>query len=275
MNTRSQVRTTQESRETLLALSDIRSGWALRNSWWALSRQSITVSYRRTTLGPLWITIQQVAFVVGISLLYSQLFKVKSSDLVPLVAIGITFWGFLTSCITGAANNFIGQSRSIKSSTLPISFYVFSSVAQQFLIFLHSAIVLVPLVFVIDTTPRIICLVTVPLAILCAVLNGFALGLWLGPLSARYRDISASIPIIIQLAMFLSPIFWSPTLLGGRSWIVDYNPIAWMIETFRSPILGGDMRIDLWVRLAVLTCVNLALGVVVLHRVRDKITYWI
>jgi ABC-2 type transport system permease protein len=275
MNTRNQTRTPQESRETLLALSDIRSGWALRNSWWALSRQSITVSYRRTTLGPLWITIQQVAFVVGISLLYSQLFKVKSSDLVPLVAIGITFWGFLTSCITGAANNFIGQSQSIKSSTLPISFYVFSSVAQQFLIFLHSAIVLIPLVFVIDTTPRIICLVTVPLAILCAVLNGFSLGLWLGPLSARYRDISASIPIIIQLAMFLSPIFWSPTLLGGRAWIVDYNPIAWMIETFRSPILGGDMRIDLWVRLAILTCVNLALGVVVLHRVRDKITYWI
>ena len=275
MNTRSQVRTNQESRETLLALSDIRSGWALRNSWWALSRQSITVSYRRTTLGPLWITIQQIAFVVGISLLYSQLFKVKSSDLVPLVAIGITFWGFLTSCITGAANNFIGQSQSIKSSTLPISFYVFSSVTQQFLIFLHSAIVLVPLVFVIDTTPRIICLVTVPLAILCAVLNGFSLGLWLGPLSARYRDISASIPIIIQLAMFLSPIFWSPTLLGGRAWIVDYNPIAWMIETFRSPILGGEPRFDLWIRLIILTGINFALGVVVLHRVRDKITYWI
>ena len=87
--------------------------------------------------------------------------------------------------------------------------------------------------------------------------------------------LSASIPIIIQLGLFLSPIFWSPTLLSGRAWIVDYNPIAWMIETFRSPILGGDMRIDLWVRLAILTCVNLALGVVVLHSVRDKITYWI
>ena len=129
--------------------------------------------------------------------------------------------------------------------------------------------------FVIDTTPRIICLVTVPLAILCAVLNGFSLGLWLGPLSARYRDISASIPIIIQLAMFLSPIFWSPTLLGGRSWIVDYNPMAWMIETFRSPILGGEPRFDLWIQLIILTAANFSLGVVVLHRVRDKITYWI
>jgi ABC-type polysaccharide/polyol phosphate export permease len=158
---------------------------------------------------------------------------------------------------------------------LPISFYIFSSVSQNFLIFLHSAVVLIPLAFVIDTTPRIICLITVPLAITFAVVNGFSLALWLGPLSARYRDVSAAIPIIIQIAMFLSPIFWSPTLLGGRAWIADYNPIAWMIETFRSPILGGDIRLDLWLRLAILTCGNFALGVVVMHRVRDKISYWI
>jgi ABC-type polysaccharide/polyol phosphate export permease len=195
--------------------------------------------------------------------------------MVPLVAFGITFWGLLTSYVTGAASNFIQQSQSIKSSTLPISFYIFSSVSQNFLIFLHSAVVLIPLAFVIDTTPRIICLITVPLAITFAVVNGVSLALWLGPLSARYRDVSAAIPIIIQIAMFLSPIFWSPTLLGGRAWIADYNPIAWMIETFRSPILGGDIRLDLWLRLAILTCGNFALGVVVMHRVRDKISYWI
>jgi hypothetical protein len=31
------------------------------------------------------------------------------------------------------------------------------------------------------------------------------------------------------------------------------NPIAWMIETFRSPILGGSIQLDLWIRLAVFT----------------------
>ena len=275
MNSPKQFSPTKQTLLPSQLLSDIHAGWTLRKSWWALSRQAIKVSYRRTTLGPLWITLQQIAFIVGISLLYSQLFKVKSADMVPLVAFGITFWGFLTSCITGAASDFIQNSQSIKSTTLPISFYIFASVSQQFLIFLHSAIVLIPLAFLINSTPRFICFITVPVAVFCAVLNAFSLGLWLGPLSARYRDISASIPIIIQLAMFLSPIFWSPTLLGGRDWIVNYNPIAWMIETFRAPILGGDMRIDLWVRLAIFTCLNLALGITVMHRVRDKITYWI
>ena len=256
-------------------LSDIHDGWVLRNSWFALSRQAIKVNYRRTTLGPFWISIQQIAFVLGISLLYSQLFKISPSEIVPIAAYGVILWSLITSLVLGAASNFIEQAQSIKSSTLPFAFYVFYSVSQQFLVFLHSAVVVVPLAFIFDTTPRTVCLLTVPLAIIVAILNGFSLGLWLGPLCARYRDVSVAIPALIQIALFLSPIFWSPTLLGGRDWIINYNPIAWMIETFRAPILGGDMRIDLWVRLAIFTCLNLALGITVMHRVRDKITYWI
>lgn len=261
--------------ESAGALRDIQLGWQRREGWWALSRQTIKISYRRTTLGPIWITIQQLAFILGISLLYSQLFKVKSEDLVPLVAFGISFWGLLTSCITGASSNFIQQSQAITSSTLPISFYVFSTVSQQLLTFLHSAVVLIPFAFIFGTSPRFICLITIPLAIAVAAINAFGLGLWLGPLSARYRDISASIPIILQLAMFLSPIFWAPSLLGDRDWIINYNPIAWMIETFRSPILGGPIQVELWIKLAIFTISNLVLGVTVLGRVRNKISYWI
>jgi ABC-type polysaccharide/polyol phosphate export permease len=261
--------------ETREALQDIKLGWQRREGWLALSRQSIKISYRRTTLGPIWITIQQIAFIVGISLLYSQLFKVKSADMVPLVAFGICFWGLLTSCITGASSNLIRQSQAITSSTLPISFYVFSTVSQQLLTFLHSAVVLVPFAFLFGTSPRSICIITVPLSIVFAALNSFSLGLWLGPLSARYRDVSVSIPIFLQLAMFLSPIFWSPSQLDNRDWIVNYNPIAWMVETFRSPILGGPVQFELWIQLIVFSVANLLIGVTVLGRVRSKISYWI
>jgi lipopolysaccharide transport system permease protein len=143
------------------------------------------------------------------------------------------------------------------------------------LTFFHSAIVLIPFAFIFGTSPRLICLVTIPIAISVAAVNALSLGLWLGPLSARYRDISASIPIILQLAMFLSPIFWSPSLLSGRDWIIHYNPIAWMIETFRSPILGGPIQVELWIKLGLFTVANLVLGITVLSRVRNKISYWI
>ena len=257
------------------AMSDVRAGWALRSSWWFLSRQAIKISYRRTVLGPIWLSIQQLVFVAGISIVYSQLFKVETNKIMPLAAFGFAIWSLLTSCITGAATSFIQNSQSIKTSTVPMSFYLFSSVSQYFLTFLHSAVVLVPLAFIVGTTPRLFSLITIPVALGFVILNGFFLGLWLGPLSARYRDIPVSIPIIMQLVMFLSPIFWSPALLGDRDWIINYNPLAWMIETFRSPILGGEIRLDLWVRLAILTLCNLVLGITTLQRVKDKISYWV
>lgn len=240
-----------------------------------LSRDAIRISYRRTTLGPIWITVQQIAFIAGISLLYSQLFKVKSADLVPLVTIGICFWSLLANCISGASSNLVQQSQAITSSTLPISFYVYLNVSQQILQFLHSAVVLIPVAFIFGTSPRPLCIITLPLAISLVAVNGFALGLWLGPLSARYRDVSASIPILLQLAMILSPVFWSPSLLGERGWIIRYNPLAWMIEAFRSPLLGLPLDLDLWLRLAIFTIVNLTLAVGVLGKVRDRISYWI
>jgi ABC-2 type transport system permease protein len=257
------------------ALRDIRTGWQRREGWWTLSQQAIKNSYRRTALGPIWITIQQIAFITGIGLLYSQLLKVKSADFIPLVTYGISFWGLLTSLIFGGSSVLIQHSQAIKSSTLPVSFYVFSTISQQFLNFLHSAVALVPFALILGTPPRTICVITVPLSIIFALANGFSIGLWLGPLCARFRDVSASIPILIQLVLFLSPVFWSTSLLGDRDWIIHYNPIAWMIETFRSPILGGSVHLDLWLRLAPFTIVNLALGIAVIGQVRDKISYWI
>jgi ABC-type polysaccharide/polyol phosphate export permease len=152
---------------------------------------------------------------------------------------------------------------------------VFLTISQQLLIYAHSSVVLIPVALFFGTSPRLICVITVPLAVACVVVNGFSVGLWLGAFSARYRDISASIPIFIQIATFLSPIFWSPKLLGDRDWIINYNPIAWMIETFRSPILGGSVQFRLWIWLAVFTIANLFFGVTVLSRVRNKISYWL
>jgi ABC-2 type transport system permease protein len=257
------------------AFDDIASGWKMRNEWSALAWQSIKISYRRTSIGPYWISLQQAAFVAGISLLYSQLLKTSTSDMVPLAAFGIIFWGLITNLIQTSSILFVQQSQAIKSATLPLTFYIFSSISQQVIVFAHSAIVIIPFAFAFNVAPRPISVITIPLSLFLAVINGFSFALWLGPLSTRFRDISISIPIVVQIAMFLSPVFWSSDLLSGREWIIQYNPTAWMIETFRSPILGGDVKTDLWVRLAVFSLANFTIGITVFNKSRDKISYWI
>jgi ABC-type polysaccharide/polyol phosphate export permease len=257
------------------AFEDISSSWKMRNDWLALAWQSIRISYRRTSLGPYWISLQQAAFVAGISLLYSQLLQTSTSDMVPLAAFGIVFWGLITNFISTSSTLFVQQAQSIKSATLPLTFYIFSSISQQIIVFAHSAIVIVPFAFVFNVNPRLISVITIPISLFLVVVNGLSFALWLGPLSARFRDISISIPIVIQIAMFLSPVFWSSDLLSGRGWIIHYNPFAWMIETFRSPILGGAVKTDLWIRLAIFSVANFTVGITVFTKARDKISYWI
>ena len=108
------------------AFEDISSSWRMRNDWFALAWQTIRISYRRTTLGPYWISLQQAAFVAGISLLYSKLLQTSTLDMVPIAAFGIVFWGLITNLISTSSTLFVQQSQSIKSATLPLTFYIFS-----------------------------------------------------------------------------------------------------------------------------------------------------
>jgi ABC-type polysaccharide/polyol phosphate export permease len=257
------------------ALRDIREGWTLRNGWWLLSRQTLYSSYRRTSIGPFWITIQQVSYVVGLSLLYSQLFKIETRQIIPIVAYGISIWTLMSTTISSASLVYISNSNPMKTATLPCSFYLYLYTSQNLLVYSHSAFGLVLIPILVKHEVNTVSILTAPLSIVVIAINGFSLGLWLGPLSARYRDLKAMIPMILQLLVFLSPIFWTIDQLGKNLWIVNFNPIAWMVEAFRSPLIGGNLKILIWIKLIVLSTINFTVGFFVFTKTKKSIGYWL
>lgn len=252
---------------------DLASTWSMRAKWLSLARQDMTSSYRRTLIGPLWISVQQLAFVLGIGVLYSQLFKVNSRDHIPLVAYGVLIWGLCGRLISAAGDVFVHVGSSIRSSTLPISFYIFHSVAREFFIFLHCAVViaLVPVLY--GRAPSPVAIVVVPVGLCLLLLNGIAFGLWLGPLSARFRDIHVGLGAFLQLMLFVTPIFWDASRLGASHWAVETNPFAWVILTIRDPLLGSSVDLSLMASFSAITAINLFAGMIVFSRSRLWIAY--
>lgn len=230
-------------------------------------------SYRRTLVGPFWISVQQMAFVLGIGVLYSRLFKVDSREHIPLVAYGILVWGFYSRLITSAGGVYVDGASSVRSSTLPISFYIFHSVAREFIIFLHCAVVIafVPLIY--GRAPSVSAVVFVPFGIVLLLVNGVALGLWLGPMSARFRDIQIGLGAFLQLMLFVTPIFWDASRLGHHHWAIVCNPFAWAIISIRDPLLGSGVDASLVISFVVFTIANLVVGTVVFARSRLWISY--
>jgi len=153
-----------------------------------LSWQSIKSQYRRTYIGPWWITVQQVIFVAGLSLLFGILLKQDLKTFVPYVAVGFIAFSWMTGMISGGATSITGNGAAIKTAPGPLSIYSLSNFAGNTIQFAHDSVVIifVLIVFQVSITWSIL---LVPVALALIAINGIAIGLWLGPLVARYRDV--------------------------------------------------------------------------------------
>lgn len=256
-------------------VADISRAVGLWRAWLLLAKQSIQSSYRRTVLGPFWISLQQLVFIFGIGFLYSQLFKVDSNRLLPVLGYGMLVWGLISTMFIQASTIFVSSAQAMASSTLPLAFYPLQAVATSVLTFLHSAAVMVVVPLGYQRFPTALAAVLTPLALAMIVVNGISVSLWLGVLGTRFRDIAAGMGMAIQLLMFLTPVFWDPEQLPGRHWAVVVNPMAWPIQSFRDPLLGNSPDVLLWLLFAGATVVNVLLGIVTFSISRPRIRYWL
>ena len=93
--------------------------------------------------------------------------------------------------------------------------------------------------------------------------------------SARFRDIPRILASLAQILFLVTPIIWTPDLLGPQSYLAQANPFFHLIEIVRAPLLGVvPSALTLWVTLAVTALNGLVAGCFFL-RFRSRIAYWI
>ena len=255
---------------------DIRRGLARAPVWWSLSWQQIRSQYRRTYLGPWWITVQQAIFVAGLSLLFGVLLKQELTTFIPYVTVGFIAFTWMTGMLQGGANSIIANGSSITTAPGPLSIYALRNLAMNSIQFIHDAVVIVA-VIILFQVPVTSALAWLPAAIALILINGFAIGLWLGPVVARYRDVGEIVNSLTRVLFFFTPIFWVASDLSSRqvAALAGWNPLAYLLDFFRAPLLGQQPAdITIYASLGI-TAVNLIVGVVHFSRVRDRLAYWL
>lgn len=257
------------------AVLDVAAGHGRREIWWTLAVREMRNRYRRTTLGPFWITLQVMAWILGIGLLYGALFGVPFEEHLKVVAGGMVVWTLISGLFTDSANVLISSAPIIKGAALPRSVFSFRMVTKQLLIFLHTVWAMVVVLLWTGTVPTVSALVAVPAVTALMLVNGFALSLWLGPLAARFRDVGPLVDMVIRMGMFLSPVWWSPAQLDAGQWMIICNPLAWFIEAFRAPLLGQSVPAWIWAAILSLTVFHVLVGLLALGRSANKIAYWV
>jgi lipopolysaccharide transport system permease protein len=84
-----------------------------------------------------------------------------------------------------------------------------------------------------------IMILLVPFLIILMMLTASGVGMFLAALNAKYRDIRYTIPFLVQLWMFASPVVYPASLVPEKYRLIyALNPMTGVIEGFRSALLG-------------------------------------
>ncbi|WP_031467568.1 ABC transporter permease [Sciscionella sediminilitoris] len=290
------------------ALADLRDGFAARELWSHLGWQDIKQRYRRSVLGPFWITISQAVIALGLGLLYGVLFGQNFQTFLPYVLTGLITWTFIQNCLTEGMETFIANEGLIKHLPAPISIYTLRTVWRQFLMFAHNAIVYVVVVgvFFVNLSqpyatsdqdgickPGLTChpgldwhwFLGIP-GFLLVIVNMAWITMFFGIISTRFRDFPQLINAIVQLMFYLTPIVWpldqltSPAgprheLAGVVLPIIKLNPIYHLIQVVRAPFIGQVVSPWSYVVCGGMAIVGWFVTVFMMRNYRARISYWV
>jgi len=271
-----------EGRSWQRTFDDLSSGWAQRQLWGHLGWQDIRQRYRRSVLGPIWISITMAVTAIALGILYAGLFENDLSVQLPNILVGFIVWGFISGCITEGAEVFTSNVGLITHLPAPLSVHVYRLVWRQLLFFVHNLVVYVVMLIVFPQQLHWTDLAALP-ALGLLVLNGAWVALLLGIVTTRFRDLTPITQSFVQLAFFMTPIVWiyqdflnSPNpAIAERARLAELNPFLHFVEILRRPMLGQDQELRHWIVVLVITVVGWALTLVVMRRYRSRVSYWV
>ena len=256
------------------ALIDVASGIRLWRLWMLLGWNDILQRYRRSLLGPFWMTASMAIMVVSLGFLYAALFKTPIREFLPYLCVGLLVWNFMSSFLIEGGALFIGSESYIKQVRLPYSVYVLRSSWSKLIIFAHNFVIYFCVMIYFAIWPGLAALLAVP-GLLVVTINGALLSLFVGMVSARFRDIPQLIGSLVQIVFFITPIMWKPELLQHREYIANLNPFYQMIEIVRAPLLGSIPSMDSYIAVLAITLIDFAVVGIFFVRFRSRIAYWV
>ncbi|MBV8753798.1 MAG: ABC transporter permease [Hyphomicrobiales bacterium] len=231
--------------------------------------------YRRSKIGPIWETINVLVMTLGIAVVSSAVIGGTVTNLIGYVGLGIIVWTAITSLISEGTTAFVRNRDAILSSNLSIDFYVARMSFRIFITFCHHLIL-----YFIGVAIGLIGLHWAALLAIPGIVLLFVNGFWtitlLSLVCARYRDVELIIRNLLQLAFFVTPVFWDYRhIVSNRRFIVDYNILFYFLEIVRAPLLGEVPTAQTYIVVVSVTVVGYAMAYLVYRRMRRDLAFYV
>lgn len=260
--------------EAGMALRDLRLSFGRIGLASTLAWHDVVSRYRGSILGPFWITLSMALMVLGIGVVYANLFAVTLQDFLPIVALGIVFFGTINTTIVEGCDTFTNAAGMLSQTSLPMLTFVWRTVLRNLINLAHH-IVIVAAVLILYGYWRHVNLPLAVAGLVFLVVNAAWLSLLVGIISARFRDIPQVVTSIMQFAMFVTPVFWQPTRLSNHPAVLQFNPFYHMLEGVRAPLLGQPIMPYTYLILALMAVIGWGVTFTIFAQTRRRIVHYL
>ncbi|WP_245672809.1 ABC transporter permease [Aldersonia kunmingensis] len=262
---------------------DLRQGLTQRELWLSLGWQDIKQRYRRSVLGPFWITIATGLQAAAMGILYSALLDIPLSEFLPYVTVGLIVWNLISASILEGSEVFIANEGLIKQLPSALSVHVYRLVWRQMLFLAHNLVIYLVLLVAFSVWRDLdwSVLLAIP-ALVLLLLNAMWVSLVFGIFSTRYRDIAPILSSTTLMLFVLTPVMWTTKSLeaqGGdvaeRARLAELVPTFHYLEIVRAPLLGEPCEAYHWYIVIGITVVGWAVALLALQKYRARVPYWV
>lgn len=230
--------------------------------------------YKKSVLGPFWIVLTNLIGVIGLSVVWAQLFNQDIRQFAPTLAIGLIVWQLIAGVLGVAPGAFCREHHMIRNVALPIWFFAMRLLARHVINFAHNLVIVAGVVWYFDLPLSASTLMVVPALVLVIANLFWVIGL-LGMLGARFRDIELAVQSVLPLLFFISPVMLRADRLSAGEAPIWGNPLSYFIEAVRAPLLGHVTHAHAFtVLLALLLCGGLLTWLLIRAQGR-RVAFWV
>ena len=258
-----------------LALKDLIDGTRNWLIWYVLGVSEVRQRYRRSVIGPFWVTISMGIQAVAMGFVMAVLFKIDVHRFLPFLCISLVTWNFFSNALIEGANSFISMGQVILQIKRPLWTYLMLVIWRNAIIYAHTVLIFLVAALLYDIYPSTTYLM-IPFGLAVLLLNVGWMGLAAGLLSARFRDVPLMIQSAFSVLVWITPVYYKTEQLGPRArFVIELNPLTYVMEVARAPFLNEAPSALAWSVAIGLAIIGWVGTFILFVRTRPRLTYWL
>ena len=255
------------------ALADL--AWGLRGMghWSKEGLQQFRQRRIDSRLGRLWPLLPLLITLGVLGPLYGLILDQRMEVYLPYLLSGTILWLLVAGIVLDGEGAFLTSQGQEQLLRTPYSIPVFRLIWCNLIRFAHNAALLLLVMLWYGNNPGMVLLGSLP-ALLFLLGNGVWIGLLAAILGARFADFPKIFNKVFYLSFLITPILWHRQMLAGWEFIADLNPLYYLIELVRAPLLGLAPSPGLLAGGAMVTLAGGSLTLMLLTAFYWRLPYW-